>query len=144
MNYAGRNICLSVARPPLEGAEQPQIRTEMTLGSEDTTHTVAMKSLGHITVEEKPATEANCKGLPRDKFDISKISERESRAAFCLSNVKQPTLVKVSYEASTAANRDNIEQVLLAVSSCKMGRYSGIYVDGDSFKIGPAILGRRH
>ena len=102
-----------------------------------------MKNLGHITVEEKPATEANCKGLPRDKFDISKIAERESRAVFCLSNIKQPTLVKISYVASTAANRGSIEQVLLAVSSCKMERHSGIYVDGDSLKVGPVLLGRR-
>jgi hypothetical protein len=143
MNYAGRNICLSVAPPPILGSATPTIRTEMNLGSDDATHTITVKNLGSVTVRERPATDEKCSGLPHDRFNITASSDSTGKAEFCVTSASLPTLVSVLYVAPSSLELNSMEQTIYAVSSCKMERHTGIYVYGDTFKIGPVILGHR-
>jgi hypothetical protein len=86
-------------------------------------------------------TDEKCSGLPRDKFNISRSSDNTSKADFCVTSSGLPTLVNVLYVAPSTPKLHSMEQTLYAVSSCKMERYTGIYVYGDTFKVGPVILG---
>jgi hypothetical protein len=135
-NFLGRYICLGINDAVAHGLTPKEIVTTRSFAGKGARHVIKLDESDSVTVEEAPATLAECSGLPMENPQWNLVD----RADFCLKVPGADRYVRVQFSMNVRPEyQHEAKTVIFSVGAYVIGD-GGSLSSGDTFSAMPRFV----